>query len=506
MTTLTHVIALISCHNRREATLACLSSLSQQADSACRIEAVLVDDGSTDRTAESVESAFGDFVAVVRGDGRLYWAGGMALAELHARRGEPDFLLWLNDDVELTSTAVKELIEVADASTRSAVVVGAVADPDSATLTYSGLRRRDWHPMRYDRIAPNGSSIDVDTFNGNVVLVPRAVYESLGPIDAGLVHTAADIDYGLRVKRAGLRNVLAPRVVGVCTGNARREATSIPRLRRWEAFIGPKGVPPKPYARFLRRHGGPLWPVFWCATYLKAAGLVALGRSPYVEPVLETQRTDRLARRTGGHDVRRNIAGDHASRTDDASAADRDAFEDDRARTDEDVVLDNDGIGSSRRGKAVEAPRHLVDHVEVGVGDHDVGPHEHALPDRDAHRSADRRSAEAAVCADVDLGGRGERPQDHRPRDAQCRVAAGRDERDAFAEFDPRAGLAVNDRTAQHRHVRTHDHATQAHREQPYAREKPTSSDGCDAVRDSDDRHGGGASSLTQRRSERDVA
>jgi len=499
-----HVVALISCHNRRQATLACLASLLRIPE--VRVEAVVVDDGSTDGTAEAIKAAFGETVTIVPGDGRLYWAGGMALAEQHARRLKPDFLLWLNDDVELAAWAVSDLIEVAEGSIGGAAVVGAVADPRSGEVSYSGLRRRDWHPMRYDRVAAAGTPVEVDTFNGNVVLVPRAVYEAVGPIDSHLVHSAADIDYGLRVKSAGFQNLLAPLVVGVCPYNGRIGLLSDPRIEKWLAFVGPKGVPPRPYGRFLRRHGGRLWPVFWCATYVKAVAFVALGRLPFSVSRLEAQRADRLAGGPSGHHVGRDVLGHQASRADDAAVADSDALQDDRPCADEDVVLDDNGIVGSRHRDRIEPPRQSVDDMEVRVGNKHVSSQKDALADRDARDSTDGGSAQTAVCADFYRGAAAESSEDHRPGHTQGGVAAARNESDALPDLNSRASLSSDDRTAQSDHVLVNGHPSQTHRGDPESRKDSPSNDGGDAIKRFQKGQGTELSSVKDSRRRRDVA
>jgi GT2 family glycosyltransferase len=264
------VVALLACHNRRELTLASLASLFAQ-ESDCAVRAVVVDDGCSDGTGEAVLERFGDDVELVRGDGSLFWAGGMARAEARAMQSSPDYLLWLNDDVELALTALSALLVTSRAG-GGAIAVGAVADPASGRVAYSGLRRVNRHPMRFERVMPSGEPVEVEAFNGNVVLVPREVIRSLGEIDASFRHAAADLDYALRARALGFRALLAPAIVGVCPGNSTlgswrdRSLSARDRLRH---LLGVKGTPPVAYARYLRRHGGRGWPVWWLGTYLK---------------------------------------------------------------------------------------------------------------------------------------------------------------------------------------------------------------------------------------------
>jgi hypothetical protein len=314
------------------------------------------------------------------------------------------------------------------------------------------------------------------------------------------------MDYGLRVKSAGFRNLLAPRIAGVCARNGRMDSLSDSRIKRWLAFIGPKGVPPRPYARFLRRHGGRLWPVFWCGTYVKAAAVVALESLPFNGSRLEAKRADRLAGGSSGDHIGRDVLGHQASGANDAAAADSYALQNDRACTDEDVVLDDNGIVESSHRDPLESPRHPVDDVEVRVGDEHIGSQKNALADRDIRGSADGRSTQTAVSADVYLGAGAESSEDHRSRYTQRRVAAARDERHALSDLNSRVAFPADDRTAQRNHLLTYGHTSDAHREEPESRKESPSNDGCDAIESCQSGQGTESSSLKNRRRERDVS
>jgi len=269
----TTVIAMLASHNRRQKTVRCLTSLFDQSlDPAVRLRAVLVDGGSDDGTAAAVAGGFPD-VDLIEGGEDLYWAGAMALAERSAMASSPDFLFWLNDDVVLDRDALARLIETSRSGRGGrCIAVGAMRDPSSGALTYSGLRRRGWHPLRHELFPPGAEPVEVETFNGNSVLVPIEVRLAVGPMDGGLVHSAADLDYGLRARRTGFANLLAPGTVGTCERDGGRSPwldSELSLRERLALFLGPKGFPPRPRARYLRRHGGPAWPVIWLWTYLR---------------------------------------------------------------------------------------------------------------------------------------------------------------------------------------------------------------------------------------------
>jgi GT2 family glycosyltransferase len=266
------LVALLTCHNRRETTLRCLESLFGQhhEPDSLDVQAVVVDDGSSDGTADAIRARF-DRATVIDGPGDLYWARGMQLAEAHALARQPEHLLWLNDDVVLDPGALGTLLATASMNP-DAIVVGALRDPEAGTTTYSGVTRSRWHPLRTTPVEPEDAPREADTFNGNVVLVRRVLAERVGGIDGGFSHSQADFDYGLRARKLGIDILVAPGTIGTCPRGSLRGTfrdVSLPFRRRWELMQGPKGLPLRSHRRFLRRHGGMLWPVFWIAPYLR---------------------------------------------------------------------------------------------------------------------------------------------------------------------------------------------------------------------------------------------
>jgi GT2 family glycosyltransferase len=275
------ITAILTSHDRRQYTLRCLDSLFGQVRSCVDLDAVLADDGSRDGTAEAVRARF-PRVRIVVGDGSLFWAAGMALAEREARRSRPNYLLWLNDDVTLEPTALSHLLQVSRSVTNPLHVIGGpVYDPVRGTTSYGGVRRRDWHPLRFELVSPTGAAVDVDTIHGNVVLVPMRTADALGSIDGAFEHAYADFDYGLRLRQHGGTVVLAPDHVGTCADNdCKRQARAAPWPEQWRFLLSRKGMPVRSHVRYLRRHGGPVWPLVAGAPYARALAARVVRQRP----------------------------------------------------------------------------------------------------------------------------------------------------------------------------------------------------------------------------------
>ncbi len=272
------VAVLITCHNRKAKTVACLDRLFQQAlPQGIELKVYLVDDGCTDGTPAAVQAAHPD-VTVIQGGGSLFWCNGMRLAWTRASEADPDYYLWLNDDTILKAGAIEMLLRVATgAAVPACIVVGACCDPSSGELTYTGTILSGRHPVRGLPVTPDPDAAKrCDIFNGNCVLVTRGAYRILG-IMRPFMHYSGDTDYGLRARSRGIPVVVAPGFAAECQRNAvdgTWEDQNLSRLERFRLFVGRKGLPPSDWWRLLWTHAGVRALLYWPVPYVR----VLLGR------------------------------------------------------------------------------------------------------------------------------------------------------------------------------------------------------------------------------------
>eukprot|EP01031_Cornospumella_fuschlensis_P003875 gene3875-4830_t len=101
---------IIPVHNRRATTLACLQVLKDQGVLAWAT-AVIVDDGSTDGTADAIRENHPDTV-ILPGSGNLWWGGAINLGMQWAYdQGAPQ-VFWLNDDTHPRPGALRLLFDL----------------------------------------------------------------------------------------------------------------------------------------------------------------------------------------------------------------------------------------------------------------------------------------------------------------------------------------------------------------------------------------------------------
>jgi GT2 family glycosyltransferase len=281
----------MTCFNRRQKTLLALGSIFNQDESVPRqITCFLVDDGSSDGTADAVCSAHPS-VRLIRGDGSLYWNRGMRVAFAAAMREEFDYYLWVNDDTRFGPKALSTLLAAArkcEDEGQTAILVGSTCDPSATHWTYGGFRSRPrWKGLGLLPALPGKNELQpCDTMNGNCTLIPKAVAARLGNLDAGFRHGCGDFDYGFRARKAGFEIYVIPGYVGICAENSVagtwRDRTA-PLLIRWRNLVSPKGLPFMEWMLYTRRHCGLLWPLYTVSPYLKTIFGIGLPREGYME-------------------------------------------------------------------------------------------------------------------------------------------------------------------------------------------------------------------------------
>lgn len=273
------IAAVLTCFNRREKTASCLRSLNQQAAQLAGryvLRVIVADDGSTDGTREMLATEFPD-VSVILGNGSLFWAGGMRLAFGQALAEKHDFYLWINDDVELYPNCLKTLLETHEALMKSCrrggIIVGSMCN-GAGEFSYGGmvLAGNGWI-RRYPRAQPGDEPRPCATMNGNCVLISRDAAKLLGNMDPAYRHGIGDMDYGLRATQLGVPIWIMPGYAGLCAHDHRIEGSyldrTLPLAVRWQKITGPKGLAPRAWLTYCRRHAGWLWPLHWAWPYTK---------------------------------------------------------------------------------------------------------------------------------------------------------------------------------------------------------------------------------------------
>ena len=279
------IAVILACYNRKEKTLRCLKNVFAQSNEAgFELDVYLLDDASQDGTGNSVREAFPS-VNVLTGTGNLYWNGGMRVVFQEAMNRGYNYYLWLNDDVELNNNAIDRLFSVYERISKSHgidnVIVGSMSDPMTGKTSYGGINHssRIW-TLSFEKIIPHCDiPRECETMNGNLVLIPSAVVDKVGNLAPYFTHKFGDLDYGIRVRKAGMRIFISPGHLGTCESNNLKGSFNDPELStldRWKIVNTPLGIPVKETLRFCYLYRGLLGVLLGLPTYHRLVNLQKL--------------------------------------------------------------------------------------------------------------------------------------------------------------------------------------------------------------------------------------
>lgn len=264
------IAVILTCHNRKEKTLQSLQALfASEKPAIVSLDVFLVDDGSSDGTSEAVARTYPD-VNIIQGDGTLFWNQGMILAWKKAVEfGEFDFFLWLNDDTIMDENALVALLNTDEEICRNTelrlITAACRASTFSDEFSYGG--RTD-----NGKVVPNGKIQECKYVNGNLVLVPKALFDKLGFLSATYTHGIGDNDYGLRCIELGGKCFTTSQYIATCPPNEGIPGwcnPAVPLRKRWKLLHSPRGLNIREYNQFRKRFWGKKWIVFALKAYLK---------------------------------------------------------------------------------------------------------------------------------------------------------------------------------------------------------------------------------------------
>ena len=272
------IAALYTCHNRKKKTLASLESLNEvikTLDKDIIFDIYLTDDGSTDGTSEEVTKKFPK-VQIINGDGNLFWAEGMRVSWKKALEKEYDGFLLLNDDVEIYSNVIEQLMlthaHCLKKYNTSGVYIGATENKVENKLTYSGSVILNRFLYTQKRLAPNGDYQKCDVANANIMLVSKSVVDKIGILSEGYSHGMADYDYALTANKNKVPVLIAPEYCGHCVNDHKDKYLDFEKKsfkERKQLLYSPTGLAFGSYKNYMRKFFPARYPLIVFFGYFK---------------------------------------------------------------------------------------------------------------------------------------------------------------------------------------------------------------------------------------------
>lgn len=194
-------------YNRKEFTRNYLMALSKQTVQDFKV--IIVDDGSTDGTAEMIEKEF-PHVILIKEEGDLWWAEATNIGVKYALEHHAKYIMTLNDDTIPTSDYIEKMIFWI--RHKPDILLGAFAlDADTGKAIFGG-EILHWNSCSFENILNNVSDHDlnglheVNIFPGRGLLIPVEVFHKIGLYDSkNFPQTIADLDFTARAFNAGYK-------------------------------------------------------------------------------------------------------------------------------------------------------------------------------------------------------------------------------------------------------------------------------------------------------------
>ena len=199
--------------------LDCLKSVLQQE---AVEQVILVDNGNTRLLMQQVNILADEEprLEIITGQGNVGFSGG---CNLGVRRARNDYILLLNPDSIMNNGVISKALDVFTSRPDASVITVKIENQDGSEQR--GARRNLMTPwtcvveqFRLDRLAPNHPHFErlnlnetepldkispVQCISGAFMLMPKKVYNDLGGMDEQYFLHVEDVDFCMRVEKAG---------------------------------------------------------------------------------------------------------------------------------------------------------------------------------------------------------------------------------------------------------------------------------------------------------------
>jgi GT2 family glycosyltransferase len=208
-----YVICVVLNTNRREDTLACLTSLEQITYKNHQI--IVLDNASSDGSVETIRSNF-PAVQIIELSDNLGYAGNNNVGIKTALEQEADWVWVLNEDTIIDPDCLAHLVNVGESDPRIGIVGPMVYHHDEPDIIQSGGGKlsRYWQGWHIAQNKPDLGQFyqphDVDWITGCAILVRRAVIDEVGMLDVRFFYYWEETEWCMRAGRAGWRILNVP--------------------------------------------------------------------------------------------------------------------------------------------------------------------------------------------------------------------------------------------------------------------------------------------------------
>lgn len=199
------IVIVIPTFNRNRLLLKLLGQINnQRVESDINIEIVVVNDGSSDGTSTFIYKQFPN-THIVEGTGNWWYTKSMNEGFKYAEKLNPDYILTLNDDIEIDKSYLDTLLKAANKVDKGSIIGSISLTIDKPhKIFFSGVSETNFNTYSSTKYHALFSEINLEDLSGLHVttqlpgrgmLIPFSVLRKLNYFDENFIQYGSDSDF-----------------------------------------------------------------------------------------------------------------------------------------------------------------------------------------------------------------------------------------------------------------------------------------------------------------------
>jgi hypothetical protein len=171
-------------------------------------EIILVDNNSSDGSLEMAKTSFSKAI-FIKNEENLGFSAGNNVGIKFALERAADFILLLNNDVEVEKNFLTQLISSVAKNKKIGIASPVIFNGQTREVWFSG-GRIDWWRVKtiHEKNIQTENYFNSDFITGCAMLIRTRVFQKIGLLDERFFLYWEDADFSLRSKKSGFRNVV----------------------------------------------------------------------------------------------------------------------------------------------------------------------------------------------------------------------------------------------------------------------------------------------------------